>query len=497
MRRFLKGFVIGLVLASGAVALADTWNATFEGDPQGTDLASDLDTFIQDFKKEVRRRGAVEAIFGNGTDDNGLNRVGSARCFAANAAPTAIAGPGQYDGASSSYVAANLSSTENGASTDDVGKGRCWLDLDGPDDTAGTPDDYTVWVYSETKNDWVLPGSVDPLLLDTGDGAPFFFDPGKYNLIYNGSFEITDGTGALAATAVPSGWTDTDTSTFGYAATPAAQGDGAYLSITAAGADEGIQRTLAGLKASTTYYVTARAKPVTGGDICYLLTTGGGTNLPGTGINRIASGTAWSTISGYFKTDATPTDVVLKALVADGDVCQFDHIAVYETSVDRRGISQPGVQVCRSTSTDNTENAYGARGGGVFADALVSCTVNIPGPGYVSTITGAIHFENDDAFDRALECRMRENCNGAGATTVATGQAAVATDNAADSEDNATCVLNYAKATYTSGDSCVYTLEGMGASSAMDRNRGAAEGGNRDPVEQPVTYIQTVTIPAR
>jgi hypothetical protein len=281
----------------------------------------------------------------------------------------------------------------------------------------GTPDDVTLWVWSESLNDWVLPGSVDPLLLDATAGAAFFFDPGKYNLIYNGSFEITDGTGSAAATAVPAGWTTLGTTPdFAYNASPTAQGDGLALEVTANGStNQGIQRTLGGLKASTTYYVTARAAPQVGGDSCSLRTTGGGTNVPGSGINTIASDTDWVTISGYFITDATPTDVVLIAEAdADGDICEFDHISVFETSADRRGLTQPGIQVLRDDTVGAAATTLADGATWTAITGLSDLTVEIPGPGYIVKVTGGAALDTESVGGNlACDLRIQETVSAA------------------------------------------------------------------------------------
>src|SRR5262245_55396707 len=139
--------VLGLSAAAG-FATAASWNAGFEASPAGSDLVSTLDEVIRALKLEVRNRSAVEEVFGVGTDDNGLNRVGSARAFSATAAPTAIAGPGQYNAAAGAYDVATLTATELGASGIDIGTGRLWDDTDGSLTAATrTLDDHLLQVY--------------------------------------------------------------------------------------------------------------------------------------------------------------------------------------------------------------------------------------------------------------------------------------------------------------------------------------------------------------
>jgi len=97
--------------------------------------------------------------------------------------------------------------------------------------------------------------------------------------------------------------------------------------ITAIGSGlQGINKTLTGLKPSTTYTVSWRTK-VTSGDTSQVLTIGAGTNMSAVESNS----TSFETKSGSFITDNSGSNVTLKFLSKnDGDVVWFDGIQVNE-----------------------------------------------------------------------------------------------------------------------------------------------------------------------
>ncbi len=391
-----RSFLLGLLLGVG-VLLGTTWDGTFEGLPQGTDLASSLDTFIQDFKLEVRRRASVETIHGTGSDDNGLNRVGSARAFVQNAAPTSIAGPGQYNSSAGIFAGATLTTDEVGASTDDIGKGRFWVDLDGPatgtvatEPSAADTPQLSVW--DETLN-----GFRRVVARDQGGAGV-----GGSNLIFNGSFEITDGVdGSIASTAIASGWTTVLTPIFAYdSINNTTEGDGvAFETIAAGAALEGVSQTLAGLKESTVYVYRARVRPVVG--TCRLLVDDGTTNASDT--SAAASG-VFETLEVQHTTTAGPADVVVSLLsVADTNECDWDHVTAFERYASH---PHPGIQVIQDTSAGAATTTV--PGGGTWQNitGLNDLSVTIPGPGYMVRVTGEAVL-SDGATGAATNCDMR------------------------------------------------------------------------------------------
>lgn len=472
--------ILGFSMGAGFLC-GTTWNATFEAIPAGSDLASTLDTVIQDFKAEVRRRASVETIAGNGTDDNGLSRLGSSRVFVQNDDPTAITGPGAYDSAGTAFVSSNLTTDEPGATTRDTGAGRLWADSDGAATGTAplnptTTDGNRLAIWDETADLFR-----EVTARDQGGAGT-----GAQNLLYHGGFDMTDGTGATASTTVAQGWTNLSTATIGYQSVAnSTEGDGIAMRTTAAGgANEGATQVLEGLKESTVYVYRARVR-ATAGDTCNLFVDDGTTNATDT----TATTGAFETLEVQHTTTAGPADVtVALRATADTDVCDWDHVTAFERYATTNFAE---AQVCRSTSTNNTDDAYNNHAS--FVDALVSCTVNVPGPGYIIMVRGAVHGDGD-AGNNGLEGRMRENCNGAGATTVATGHGSMGSA-AAGSNDVMTASMAFTKIVVEGGDQCVYTLEATGSNGVIDRNMGTTEGAGQDPLEQPITFIEAILIP--
>jgi Carbohydrate binding domain len=302
--------LLGLLVPSAVWATApsppDVWSTgAYETVPLATDAVGEGDDQIRALKTEIRSRMDPEHQFGtaNTGQDNGLHRIGSARCFVQSAAPTAIevAAYGSDGDAGVSTLSAdetNATTCTNCDANQKTGHGRCWLDTD----------DYQFYVYDDT-NGWIRTG--------------FTLGP---NLVFNGDFEM-DGS---ASTSIPTGWAQIGAdNTFAFAATAETEGEGLKVTVTDdsdAAALEGIKQTLTGLRASTSYVYVARVN-ATAGDSCRITTTGASTNVSATS----ATTAAWETVSGTFTTDATPTNVVINLIgVADTDVCDWDHVGVME-----------------------------------------------------------------------------------------------------------------------------------------------------------------------
>jgi hypothetical protein len=454
-----KTLAIVAVLLAGGLLLGATWNAGYEGSPAGTDLASDLDTFIQSFKADVRKRLGVEHIFGTGTDDNGLHTMGSARGFAQNAAPTNISGSGAYNNAADSFDALPLSTDEIGATTRDIGAGRLWADLDGVDTgTSSTPDDNQLKVWNETTNLFV-----EVKARDVG-GAGI----GASNLVYNGNFEVTDGTGLVASTTAPAGWSNLSTSTIAYTdPTAVSEGEGLALKTTAAGgADEGVRKALANLKASTAYVFRVRVR-ATAGDTCNLNVADGTTT-----VNDVSLTTgAFETLEAVLTTTAVPATVNMDLRsTLDTDVCEWAHATVFEQYAT---VPTPGVVACWDTDTTATSDAYTTVA--TWVDGLVSCEVTVPGPGYIIQVDGTLVADNDVGNStEVLAVRLREE----GVTVdLKTGFAAADSDNANRFEDIVSVPVKYVNVNPTPGTTYTYTLEaspgaGSGGNPSWDRNLG-------------------------
>jgi hypothetical protein len=352
------------------------------------------DNEMRDMKEETRGRGEVEIQWDTGSDggaDNGLMRLGSARCFAQNAAPTDIA---QLPYDNNSGAAADASTVlkqdeVNLAVARVVGEGRCWIDLDGADNTVGTVDDYTLYVYHGTDE-------------STDDGAwraVKVLGPvnGQSNLLYNGHFTATDGDGDLAATGTPVGWTDQGTpATYTYDNLSLANGIGSVEVIMLAGAaNDGLTVKVTGLKAATQYLLTARARPNASTlDSCSLRTVGADTTGDLAEVSStIATGTSYTTLNGFFTTDATPTDIdIFIEADASGDTCSFADVGLFEVSDS--AAPRAGVFVVSTTDTTNevcdTSYTTGTCVG------FISLDVNVPGPGYIVMLFASITVESDE-----------------------------------------------------------------------------------------------------
>lgn len=477
LRGALRGGTTVLAL-SGLLGflVAASWDAGFEADPDGaTDLVSDLDTFIQAFKLETRRRASVETIWGTGSDDNGLHRLGSARGFIQNAAPTDLVGPGQYNAPAGAFGGTPLADEELGASAIDQGTGRFWVDADGLD-TAVTSDDRQLSVWTDTVG------------FQAVTALPSTLGLGGLNQVYNGSFEITDGTGLLASTTVASGWALLGTPDIAYDdVANSTEGDGFAMETIATGAvNEGATQTLAGLKESTVYVIRARVRPVVG--TCSLVTTGGSVNA--TDTSAAASG-VFETLESTFTTDATPANVVVR-LESDAaaDECDWDHVTVFERMP---AVSQPGPVICRDTDSDVTNDAYTAV---AWTDGLVSCSITPPAPGYSVQVRAQLVGNYDGAGNGALAGRLRENCGAA--ATVAMGTVVVLTDADAVGSiaDQGVVPLFFSRTMLTPGTTCTYTIEGRShINGPIDRNVGDDGVDDLDDSANLLTTLEVVMTP--
>lgn len=196
------------------------------------------------------------------------------------------------------------------------------------------------------------------------------------NLLTNGSFEANPG-----ADSAPLGWTDGETVTLSFQTTDLTEGEGDEVTITSGAADQALTQTLTDLKASHRYLAVARVN-ATAGDTCSLLTTGATTNAAATS----ATTGSYETVSSVFITDATVTAVVLRLESnGNGDVCNWDHVAVYELGSDR--ISGSGLVA--SVKTDN-DAGTGIGATPTYTTILSSDPITIPGPGYMVEIHGYV-----------------------------------------------------------------------------------------------------------
>jgi len=334
---------------------------------------------------------------------------------------------GGYNSTAGAFVGTVLSTNEPNGSIDQ-GTGRLWVDADGLDTTIASDDNQlNVWV-------------------DTVGFTPVTSTPTQRlgsNLIYNGSFEITDGTGVLASTTVASGWADPNTATFAYdSVNDSTEGDGVAFEVIAnGGANEAATQTLAGLKESTVYTLRARVRPVVG--TCELLTTGGTVNV--TDTSAAASG-VFETLEGNFTTTAAPADVVvrLESNVA-ADECDWDHVTVFEQAAV---VAPPGLQW--ATATQSVSVAVPD----AFA-TMLTVSVTKPSAGYLLLVLADWTQENGGGGGPS-EMRVQESCAGGGPTTVIATNYEDTGDAFTNSNYGGGHFLNFSA---LPGSTCVYTLQ--------------------------------------
>ena len=432
---FLAALVFSGVLATAALAGLPTtpepWDAGgagYEDDPVSTDPVAGGDDHLRGVKEEVRTRLNVEHQFGTVTNmnatsyDNGLHRLGSARCFIRDDSPDSLCGDvgafencGDHPNTSGPSQVTTLSAAGSQSDPNDIGHGRCWIDVDGPDDIDGTTDDFTLWVFDENtaSGSWVRANTTRDRLLHNGP-----------NLLYNGDFEI-EGDGS---TTLPDGWTAVDggaTSggpTYDVNPTDATQGAGLDVEITAdadiALGNDAISQVLNGLKAATTYVFTARVFTVGANDICTIDVAGEDTTTLPVSTTLFQ---AWETVTGTFTTDATPAAITVSLENDDTDAgtgCVWDRISVYERQIESVGNNRGFLWTLSSTSTQS----LGLLSDAAFSD-LTSPVFDITGDNCYADVDYNVRFllTNTSNFDQDGYIRLQYD-NGSGFTDLWAGQ---------------------------------------------------------------------------
>jgi len=372
----LAALLIAAPAWGAAPADPEDWDAIYEANPLTTDSATQGDDHIRDAKIQTRRRLNVEhqfsTLIGSGSadsDDDGLHRMGSARCFIKDSAPTRLE-LDSYDNATgldlvngelllsiSGGAAGGFVCDPNTTDCSDLleyqGQGRCWFDRDGADGIDNTADDYTLYVYDDRTADVDVADALAQWeLADRGSGL-------GPNLLYNGDFEVmpamVDGEACIDLfnaggppenAGVPNGLCDIDGATAAYPgwdlvttghlesyqATDFSEGTGYSIEISGDADADGISQELVLPGGSRTYAIIARVLPTAGGDICKIstLATAGTTNVE---VSSPAAA-AWTTLYGEFVTTAGALDTVEIHLAgsAAADICEWDHVAVREVN---------------------------------------------------------------------------------------------------------------------------------------------------------------------
>lgn len=261
------------------------------------------------------------------------------------------------------------------------------------------------------------------------------------NLIQNGNFAIG------LESSVPFGWTNVNTATLALTTAGKTEGQASMraLRITAAGGtNEGVQQTLAGLKASTKYVVGCRAK-ATSGDTFRLVTTGADGAVFGN-LDLSTTSTSYVTLAGVIVTDSTPTDIVVQLLAAaDTDIVDVTHVWVRECATDRLPFSSTPWHYQEITGVTN--NHYVAN---TLTDSGLSLAVVAPGPGYQIEVVSSLTFNSPASGSTASAAELQEN-----GTTVDVIQTAGHSNGGSDAE---TFQFNYVKRDPTPGTTYTYTV---------------------------------------
>jgi hypothetical protein len=451
-----------------AVGTLEPWNAAHELEPSNNDPVADADDRMLDIKINTRHRGEVEHYWGDidtaGSNDNGLHRVGSARCFAQATAPTTLSNsmgsldsivPTRNDVTDLNDAASNTAA----AIADDVGHGRCWIDTD----------DNSFYVYVGEAGDNTPVSIADgwvPVVNPTGGNYKTDDQvlTGSANLAYNGSFEATGGTGESTSTAAPTGWSAT-TATVAYAtAGDIRWGAGYHANVTATSGGGYISQSLI-LNANTVYKVIARVKD-DGVTTCSLDVDSEG----GTGFTLVTTTTNdWETLSGTFGTDPAALDTLSVRLItnSNGQLCSWDHIQVYQVgdvTTDRAEISVPTMVVAYDTTTEAGDIAS------VTPAAVTGLRVDVnpPQSNCIINVNAIVAWETDTSNDvPSVTCILDES-------GVSKHQIA----QSIDLDENRVCdgvggcaasiVIPYTKTNPTPGTALVYTVKCAGRLPTLD-----------------------------
>lgn len=400
MRYFFSAFVIVLSISVVLVANAGVWDTTYEGTTgihgafPGSTNASLIDDHARNMRQQVRKRLDVEHHVGgaDGTaDDNGLHRLGSARCFMADEPPdelndshSSATNINDYDNTDATAGVSDLedsASTSAGNAEDDVGHGRCWID---------TNDGYQMYIYVGTAADDTPSTATDGWIPIGNNGS---------NLILHGDFETADGDGDSTSTTIPSNWTLVGTNTFAY--TTSVQGDGLAVVSTVDAADTlaGLETTVGGLRASTWYIVRADVNPSGAGD-CRLNISDEARTYPSGGFVDNTGASGWETLWIAALTDASaPESLDVELLgVGNSDECDWDNVRMYRAG----GGDRPQVQMYTgvpSASTVLCNTSYDTDG----CNDLMSIDVHAPEGQSLAMLTATTYVNGTSGDDCYLE----------------------------------------------------------------------------------------------
>jgi hypothetical protein len=451
-----------------AVEAAEIWAAAgFEESPGNTDPAAAGAAKIRATRSAVGARASAEHFWGyldSTSDDNGLHREGSARCFISDDPPTDLKDTAtEFDNAGGAGSGTLSDSAVNSTPDpeDDIGHGRCWLDSD---------DDYRLYTYVGDTG-WV------PVVGErVRAGAP--------NILFNGDFDYDGCVTPNPITTPPTGWTDLDpgNTEFDYEnAADQSQGSGCVLIAEDTSNGDGVSQLLSNLKALTTYRVVAQVKEG-GDDGCTIKTTDAATNAEAT-----SASTDWIQLDTFFITDDSLDDVLLKLESANsGDICYWDHVAVYRQEAVE--VPESGIVAVFDTYLTSEGAAVSASGVGFAAVPELSIVFVPPTPGWIISLQANISLGcssnscDNRAAGEGVVCHLA-----VGGSEIAGTQRAwvtpVATGLDTGSDPFTTINLDYVIANPTAGTSLTYTVK------CVEEDNGI---GNRDAVYNPSTRDNTL-----
>jgi hypothetical protein len=141
MKKLLLLCAVFMLYPATVWGQAMVWDAAFEADPAVNDPVSEGDDRIREMRENIRYRAEVESWHGDTglADDNGLHRIGSARCFMGTALPAVLHDAmSDFDntGGAGEVDLDDPATNSAAGDRDDVGDGRCFVDIDGPDNVA-------------------------------------------------------------------------------------------------------------------------------------------------------------------------------------------------------------------------------------------------------------------------------------------------------------------------------------------------------------------------
>lgn len=395
--------------------MADTWDGTYEADPEDTDLADLYASIVRNLKSNVRERMERDHEWASSGSDGGKHKHVTFIKQGGDATTQAleIALYTKDDGSANTEL--YMRQPSNGAVTQLTTLGNLKAAIVGIGGLSASdaeqigvfdPGETGAQVHPASLSDEIrsLRNEIEELkhghALRTSGGAnkAAWLDQGVTGPNHQPNPAFLDNS------ITPIGYTISSLTATLETIDPA-EGVGRQLKLVASGAGQTIRNTLKGLKASSRYLVMVRCRPVTG---IWNLTTTGAAGASFGNLALATSGSGWQTLKGIIETDGTPTDVVwILGSTANLDDVRVARVTVRELSVDRgdRQVDAfPQVKISNASTNANLQT---------------DTTVHVvpPGDGYAVILTGFVkHGGNTITLQEDL------NLAGTFGTVVETGE---------------------------------------------------------------------------